>query len=428
MQFDTDELEEEQLENTNAQKNFFSGTRLVVSFLLVFAIGAMGGMVIGTHGGAQVLSHVPLIGSTLDATPDPSVDFTEFWQVYNSLRANYVITHASSTLPTAKEQMWGAIQGLASSYGDPYTVFFPPEQAQKFKDDISGSFGGIGLELGVSKEGILSVVAPLKDTPAYKAGLKPGDLIISINGKSTEGLSTEDAVHIIRGPKGTAVTLMVLRDGVQKEAKMIRDTIQVPEIEYGLDKSSGVYRIQLYEFTENSAELFDTAFTAFKKSGANKLIVDLRGNPGGYLDSAVAIASHFLAKGDVVVTEDYADKRPKVEHASIGTNDVPADTKVAVLIDQGSASASEIFAGALQDHHKATIIGARSFGKGSVQQLISIDGGSLKVTVARWLTPAGHWIMGNGVTPDIISKVSTSTPAGTDPQLKRAIEFLTSGK
>ncbi len=426
MQFDDEEEKVE--EGSVGQKGFFSGARLAIAFVLVLVGGVVGGIIIGAHGGARMLATVPVIGSSLDATPDASVDFTDFWEVYNALKTNYVVTHASSTLPTKQQEMWGAIQGLTSSYGDPYTVFFPPVQAKQFQDDISGSFGGIGLELAVNKDGILTSIAALKDTPAYKAGIKPGDLVIAINGKTTEGFSVDDAVHAIRGPKGTTVTLTLLRNGEQKEAKMVRDTIQVPEIDYGLDKTTGVYRIALYEFTANSADLFDTAFTAFKNSGASKLIIDLRGNPGGYLDAAVSIASHFLPKGDVIVTEDYAGKQQNDVHVSKGTNDLPAGTKVAVLIDQGSASASEILSGALQDHHVATLVGTRSFGKGSVQQLIDVDGGSLKVTVARWLTPAGHWIMGNGITPDITSIIATSTPPGQDPQLKRAQDFLTTGK
>lgn len=430
MQFDdTDDLDvREETEEANVmQKKFFSGARLIVSFVVVLVIGFAGGMLFDSHG-TEALASVPLIGSALDATPDSSVSFIDFWEVWNALQQNYVITHASSTLPTTQDKMWGAIQGLTASYGDPYTVFFPPEQAKQFKDDITGSFGGIGVELGVNKDNILVVIAPLKDTPGYKAGLKPGDLVIAINGKTTEGMSTDDAVTVIRGPKGTSVTLTILRDGKPQDVKITRDTIQVPEIDYSLDQKTGVYKIALYEFTQNSADLFDTAFAAFKKSGSKKLVIDLRGNPGGYLDAAVAIASHFLPSGQVVVTEDYEGKGQNNVHSSNGIDDVPQGTQIVVLIDRGSASASEILSGALQDHKAATLIGTRSFGKGSVQQLINIDGASLKVTVARWLTPNGHSIMGNGITPDIESDIATSTPAGQDPQMDRAVEFLTTGK
>jgi carboxyl-terminal processing protease len=190
-----------------------------------------------------------------------------------------------------------------------------------------------------------------------------------------------------------------------------------------------VYRIALFEFTANSAELFTRAFERFKSSGSRKLIVDLRSNPGGYLDAAVDMASHFLPKGAVVVTEDFGGNEEPVVHTSKGYGDLPAGTKVVVLVDGGSASASEIFAGALQDAKVATIVGTKTFGKGSVQTLIDLDGGSLKVTVARWVTPAGHWIMGNGVTPDIVATLSEADAAAKrDTQKARAIQFLTTGK
>ena len=368
----------------------------------------------------------------MDATPDQSVDLTDFWKAWNALEANYVITHASSTLPSTQDRIFGAIQGLANSYGDPYTVFFPPVEAKQFSDTISGSFAGVGMEIDI-KNSVLTVIAPLKGTPAAAAGIKAGDQITAIDGKVTDGLAVDEAVNDIRGPVGTTVDLSIIRDGKPLDIKIVRETIQVPETDDGLDAANGVYHIALYEFTANSANLFDQAFERFKTSGSKKLIIDLRENPGGYLDAAVDIASHFLPKGATVVTEDADGKAPSTVHTSLGYNDLPAGTKVVVLIDGGSASASEILAGALQDDHDATLIGTQSFGKGSVQTLIDLDGGSLKVTVARWITPAGHWIMGNGITPNIVSTIATSTPTFTpdtagDPQYARAIQFLTTGK
>lgn len=400
-----------------------------ISFAFVAAVSFGAGLVLGGNGSAtSIVAHLPLIGDGLDATPDQSADLTAFWKAWNALDTNYVITHASSTLPTTKERLHGAISGLASSYGDPYTVFFPPEEAKAFADNISGSFAGVGMEIDV-KDKILTVVAPLKGTPAEAAGIKAGDLIAAIDGKSTEGLSTEKAVSKIRGEIGTTVSFTLIRNGKSLDIKVVRDTIQVPETKDSLDTASGVYSIALYEFTANSADLFDQAFTRFKASGAKKLIIDLRGNPGGYLDAAVDIASHFLPKGSTVVTEDFGGKEKNQVHTSLGYADVPAGTKIVVLIDGGSASASEILAGALQDAHVATLVGLKSFGKGSVQTLIDLDKGSLKVTVARWVTPAGHWIMGNGVTPDITAAyVKAETPEGNDSQVARAIKFLTTGK
>lgn len=427
-----DDIEEEVIDlrpTRISRAKFYRITRHTITGVLLLVIGFVGGYYIGQHGAQHTISNLPVLGDNLNATPDPNVDMGDLWKVWNELDAQYVVTHASSTLPTEQEKMWGAIQGLTAAYGDPYTVFFPPAQAKAFKDDISGSFGGVGMEIGVNNDNILTVIAPLKSTPAERAGIMAGDLIVEINGKSTQGMSPDAATQLIRGPKGTAVSFVLARNKKEVDISVVRDIIQVPEILYGIDKTTGVYSIALYEFTQNSADLFNQAFTAFKASGAKELVIDLRGNPGGYLDSAVTIASHFLPKGDVIVTEDYKGKQPNDVLTSTGTDDVPPGTKVVILIDQGSASASEILSGALQDHHAATLIGTRSFGKGSVQQLVNVDGGSLKITIARWLTPNGNSIMGNGITPDIqAARTAIDVVAGKDPQLDRAVKFFTTGK
>ena len=411
---------------------YFRGKNVAVygvSFALIAMLSFGAGLFVGSGGStAAVVTHIPFIGDGLDATPDQNVDLMDFWKAWNALNANYVTTHASSTLPTSKERVYGAIEGLAASYGDPYTVFFPPKESKEFADAISGSFGGVGMEIGI-KDGALIVITPLKGTPAEAAGIIAGDHVAAIDGKPTDGVSTEKAVSQIRGPIGTTVDLTLVRDGKLLEIKIVRATIQVPETDDELDEKSGVYHIALFEFTSNSASLFDQAFRRFLASGSKKLIVDLRGNPGGYLDAAVDIASHFLPKGAMIVTEDFGGKEPNNPHTSLGYNDVPAGTKIVVLIDGGSASASEILAGALQDNGVATVIGLTSFGKGSVQSLLDLGEGSLEVTVARWVTPDGHWIMNNGVTPDIsVPYVKAESESENDSQMARAITFLTTGK
>ncbi|MDO8566798.1 MAG: S41 family peptidase [bacterium] len=400
-----------------------------ISFALVAALAFGAGLAVGGSGSpSSIVARIPFVGDGLDATPNAAADFTDFWKAWNALEKQYVTTDASSTPPSIEERIFGAIEGLASSYDDPYTVYFPPKEAKVFADTISGSFAGVGMEIDV-KDGVLTVVAPLKGTPAEAAGISAGDQIIAIDGKSTDGLSTDKAVRQIRGPIGTTVVFTIIRGEKALEIKVVRDTIQIPETEDGLDEVSDVYHIALYQFTASSADLFNRAFTRFKDSGAKKLVVDLRGNPGGYLDSAVDIASHFLPKGTTVVTEDFDNKEKNQIHTSLGYNDAPNGTKIVVLIDGGSASASEIFAGALQDAKRATIIGTKSFGKGSVQTLIDLGEGSLKITVARWVTPAGNWIMGNGITPDIIVPYTPAdATAKKDPQMTRAIKFLTTGK
>ena len=412
-----------------AKGSSFKTARIAILFALVLVFGFAGGLRVGATSGSSVISQIPFLGDGLNATPDENVDFKNFWKVYNLLNARFVETHASSTAPDIATKQWGAIQGLTSSYGDPYTVFFPPEESKAFQDDIAGNFGGIGVEIGQSKENILTVIAPLKGTPGEKAGMLPGDLILKIDGKSTDGLSTEGAVKLIRGPKGTTVSFTLYREGKMIEVSVVRDTIQVPTLDSALDAKSGVYTISLYQFTANSANLFDKALVSFANSGSKKLIIDLRGNPGGYLDSAVSMASHFLPKGAVVVTEDSNGKMSNKVHRSNGTGGIPEGTHVVILMNQGSASASEILAGALQDAKIATLIGTRSFGKGSVQELVDIEGGSLKITIARWLTPSGRSISDGGLTPDIkVERTAEDFEAKRDPQMERAIIFLTSGK
>lgn len=402
--------------------------RTGVMVVLLLGLGFVGGLSVGAVGTANVLSSVPLIGDSLNATPDQGADFTAFWKAWNVLNDRFVQTHGSTTAPTTKERLWGAISGMTNSFGDPYTVYMPPQEAKSFAETISGEFGGVGMEIGI-KDKVLTVIAPLKGTPAERAGIMAGDAILTINDTSTDGLSTDEAVQMIRGKKGTSVTFKIMREGTVSEITVVRAIISVPTIEHSYDTKTGVYSIAIYEFTATSAGLFDKALAEFRTSGSRKLILDVRGDPGGYLESAVSIASHFMPEGAAIVTEDYKGKRENVVHRSRGTGGVPSDTRVVVLMNQGSASASEILAGALQDAKVATLIGTRSFGKGSVQELVEIDGGALKVTIARWLTPSGRSISDGGLTPDIkVERTQEEFLAGKDPQKARAVEFLVAGK
>jgi carboxyl-terminal processing protease len=403
--------------------------RTAAIFALVLVVGFAGGLKVGASGtGAYSLSNIPLIGDSLDPTPDPSADFNAFWKAWNALDARFVETHGSSSAPTTKEKLWGAIAGMTDSFGDPYTVFMPPQEAQAFQETISGEFGGVGMEMGI-KDKALTIIAPLKGTPAERAGLMAGDVIIAIDDVSTDGITIDGAVKQIRGKKGTSVVLKIMREGAVLDITVVRDTIAVPTIEHKHDPVTGVFTISIYEFTATSNGLFDKALAAYRASGSRLLIIDVRGNPGGYLSSAVSMASHFLPEGTLIVTEDYKGKEPNSEHRSRGTGGIPEGTKVVVLIDKGSASASEILAGALQDGKIATLVGTRSFGKGSVQELIDIDGGALKVTIARWLTPSGKSISDGGLAPDIeVERTGEDAKAGKDPQMARAVEFLTKGK
>ncbi len=348
--------------------------------------------------------------------------FASFWKVWQVLDDKFV--SAAST--TEDEKVYGAIQGLASAYNDPYTVFFPPVESKMFKEDIAGDFGGVGMEIGI-KEKQLQVVAPLKGSPAEKVGIKGGDFILAINGTSTVGMSTDQAVKLIRGPKGTEVKISILPVGGSKPVlkTIIRDTINIPTIDT-TTKPGGIFVISLYSFTAQSPNLFREALRSFILSGHHKLILDLRRNPGGYLDAAWDMASWFLAPGKVVVTEDFGKNGPPNIYRSKGYDIFTDNLQMIILVDNGSASAAEILAGALSEHGVAKLVGAKTFGKGSVQELVSITPEtSLKVTIARWLTPQGHNLSNDGLTPDYeVAITDKDVTAKKDPQMEKAIQLL----
>lgn len=360
--------------------------------------------------------------SAIAGSPGEDKDLTSFWEVWRQLNLKFV----GEKLPTEDEKLFGAIQGLAESYGDPYTVFFPPEESKAFAQEVSGAFEGVGMEVG-QKNSQLVVIAPLKDTPAYRAGILAGDKILKIDDKETTGMTVEQAVKLIRGKGGTEVKLLIAREGKDApfEVPIIRAKIDIPTVNTIL-RNDGVFVIQLYNFSAQSFVKFREALREFIASGNDKLIIDLRNNPGGYLESANEIASFFLSMGDLVVTEDYAGKKDQIAHRSKGYNVFTDKLHLAILVNGGSASASEILAGALRDHKKAIIIGENTFGKGSVQELVQItDKTSLKVTVARWLTPAGTSISKQGIKPDLEVKMTPEIfKEKGDVQLDEAATYL----
>lgn len=282
------------------------------------------------------------------------------------------------------------------------------------------------MEVGI-REDVLTVIAPLPDTPAERAGVQSGDSILRIDGTSTEGMSVDEAVALIRGEKGSEVKLTIFREGLEEflEIGIIRDTINIPTITTEI--KDGVFVIRLFSFSATSEALMQNALREFVRSGSSKLIIDVRGNPGGYLQSAVNIASYFLPTGKVVVRESFGEGRDEYLYRSSGRSlGRFAPTDIVVLVDGGSASASEILAGALKEHGVATVIGTKTFGKGSVQELVELPGGSsLKVTIARWLTPDGNSLSDGGLAPDIeVPFTPEDREAERDPQLDAAIEFL----
>ncbi len=350
---------------------------------------------------------------------ETKVDLTDFWKAWDSIDEKY---------PEAKnvdnqERVYGAIKGLVGSLGDPYSTFFTPEETKVFEEDISGNFSGVGMEVGM-KENILTVIAPLKNTPAYKAGIKSGDKILKIDETITNDISVEEAIKLIRGEKGTSVRLTIFRESEAKprEVSIVRDVINVPSLD--TEKLSGnIFMIKLYSFSANSTKLFRDAMKEFYNSNSDKLIIDLRGNPGGYLESAVDMASWFLPSSEVVLIEDYGNNQKQKLYNSYGYDLFNDNLKFVILIDGGSASASEILAGAMQDYKKAKIVGEQSYGKGSVQEVVDITKDTiLKITVANWLTPKGASISEKGITPDVI--VDRGDDEKRDLQLEKAIELL----
>lgn len=382
---------------------------------------------------ALLFSAGVLVGAAMTNTievVDGKLDSPLLRRVQSTLDEKFVFWKSSSTLPTSKELEYGMIEGYVSSYKDPYTVFFPPKEAKSFAENVKGSFGGVGMNVGM-KDGNVVVIAPLKDSPAMKAGILAGDIITAVDGQSIIGMSSDEAVNLIRGEVGTVVKITVLHPKANSTTDITikRDTIKIPTID--IEKKDGVFIIHLYNFSAESPELFRGALNEFLQSGLQRMIIDVRGNPGGYLDAAVSMSSFFLDEGKVVVSERQGQAETVVNHRSYGYTGVPRGTKVVVLVDGGSASASEILAGALKDHGVAKVVGEKSFGKGSVQELVNFDDGSaLKVTIAKWFTPNGINISEHGIKPDVEALIGTSTPKmdvkgnPVDTQLEKAIEIV----
>lgn len=411
----------------------------LIILLFVFFAGEYMGQKQGTTASMQSIPVPEDIAIT-------SEQFEPFWKVWRLLSEKYV----AATTTDSQKRIWGSIQGLTASQGDPYTVFFPPEESAMFKSDIAGNFEGVGMEVGL-KDGIITVVAPLKGSPAELAGIRAGDKILKIDNEIIADLTVDKAVKMIRGPKGTTVKITIMRDGSsqQIEKSIIRGIIDIPTIQteikdggsdstgnasstadtIGLRKD-GIFVIRLFSFTAQAANLFQNALREFVQSGSHKLIIDLRGNPGGYLDAAWDMASWFLPVGKVIVVEDFGGKEVNKVYRSKGYNIfarmLGSDLDLIILVDAGSASASEIFAGALQEHGVAKLVGTKTFGKGSVQELIPITPEtSLKVTIASWLTPLGHNLSKDGLKPDVeVKPTQKDIDMKIDSQMNKAVEIL----
>ncbi len=400
-----------------AKKYFHEHALPIAAIFLLTAVLLGAGFYFGYSKGAKSVVST----STMPSGDTVKADFGIFWEAWQKLRDN----HVDSASTTDQELLYGSVTGAAGSFNDPHTVFFPPEEATKFVQDVSGSFGGIGAELG-SRDGVITVDTPLKGNPAEKVGLKSGDYIVKIDNKPTDLMTLNNAVGHIRGVIGTPVTLTIVRKGwlQPRDFTLVRAKIVVPTLDLTMKENNRIADIQLYAFNENAPQMFADAAAKLVASGAKGIIIDLRNNPGGYLEVAQNLAGWFLEKDQLVVSERFHDGHEDTFKAN-GTGALKG-IPIVILINQGSASAAEILAGALRDQVGAKIVGEKSYGKGTVQQLFPLkDGSSLKITIAHWVMPKGLILERNGIDPDVkIENTDDDIKAKKDPQLDKAIETL----
>ncbi|MBI4999625.1 S41 family peptidase [Candidatus Gottesmanbacteria bacterium] len=356
-----------------------------------------------------------------------SIDFSLFWDVWDRLAKNYIDKKALDP----QKMVWGAISGMVQSLGDPYTVFLTPTQQKETKEELGGQFEGIGAQLGIKDKKIV-VVAPLKGTPAEKAGVKAGDWIVKVDGKDIANWTLPEAVSKIRGQRGTKVVLTIIHEGEEKpvEIGIVRDTILVKSVEWSREARSGfvgeVAYLKLSRFGDQTSSEWEKAVgeivLAYQKGEVKGLVLDLRNNPGGYLSGAVYIVAEFLPVGTLAVQQEQASGVRQTY--SVDRQGKLLDIPMTILINKGSASASEIVAGALRDYGRAKLVGETSFGKGSIQEAQELSGGAgLHITTAKWLLPKGEWINGAGIKPDFEVKMDEKD-ATKDTQLEKALDLL----
>lgn len=355
-----------------------------------------------------------------DSGKPQNLDFSLFWDTWRLVEEKY------AGKPDETKMFYGAIGGMVASLGDPYTIFMDPAETKNFADELSGTFDGIGAELGMKKN-IITVIAPLPGSPAEKAGLKALDKILKVNDAITADMTIDEAVSAIRGPKGTTVTLTILRgnETETREVKITRDTIVVKSVELKMD-ASAPQKIAILKVSQFGADTFDNVSVAadeILQQDAKGIVLDMRNNPGGFLESAVNIAGLFLPEGRLVTTQSSNNSK---ENYTTSGNSKLAKIPIIVLVNGGTASAAEILAGALRDDRQIKLVGEKTFGKGSVQEVEGLkDNSSLKVTVAEWLTPSGKNINKEGLAPDIEVKLTQSDfDANKDPQMDEALKII----
>jgi len=403
----------------------------ILLVLIVFLSGAAVGATVPAvqEVGRSLLTTVLPTSPSAGGTPSPGapggtpisreVLFAPFWEVWDIVHHDFVDQPVDNT-----SLMRGAIRGMLDALGDEHTAYMDPDEYRQANMGLEGAYEGIGAWVDTDSE-YLTIISPMPGSPAEKAGLQPGDQIIAVDGQDMAGTDGNLVIRKVMGPAGSSVVLTIRRESEAHpfDVTVQRESIEVPSVESRI-LEDGIGYVRLYTFGENTNRDLQAALRSLKDGGAHAVILDLRGNGGGYLNTAIEVASQFVANG-VIVTERFGDGREKVYEAEKGG--LATDWPMAVLIDGGSASASEIVAGAIQDSGRGKLVGEASFGKGSVQNWVPLkdDQGAVRVTIARWYTPSGRQIHGVGLSPDIAITVSEADAAAKrDPQLDRAIEEL----
>jgi carboxyl-terminal processing protease len=364
----------------------------------------------------------PTAVPTIEIPEGTGAAFDLFWEAWDLIQQDFY-----GDLPAEEEIVYGAIRGAINTLDDPFTGFLEPGMAEVNRQDDSGSFEGIGAFVSM-RDGRLIIVNPMRDQPAEKAGMHRGDIVLQVDDTPIENMSIYEAITLIRGPAGTPVRLTVLREGEEPfEVEITRARIEIPVVESEM-RDDGIGYVQLFEFSSDASAKLSEAVEELLAQDAKGLILDLRGNPGGWLNEAILSAGVFLAQDQVVLIERMKDGTERIFESP--DKPIAPEISMVVLVDGASASASEIVAGALQDHGRAVLVGERTFGKGSVQLPHELSNGAeLRVTIARWFTPDDRAIHGEGLEPDIVVELSQEDlDAGLDPQLERAVEYLLNGR
>jgi len=404
--------------------------RSTLLLVLGLVVGSFAGYQLGVNGFSSNLKKIVRETNIENANSPENLDFAEYWKVWDILRKNHIFRDKV----TAKDMLSGSLKGLASSFNDPYTHYLDKQENQVLTETIEGKYSGIGAELA-SKENNIVVVSPLDGSPAKEAGLKAGHYIISVDSVSVVGMNINEVVNMIRGEKGTEVVLQVFKGGdkAPRDIKITRDEIRIDSVRWE-DKGNGIAYIRVSRFgTNTNSEWNNVIDELLVKIGPKDLrgvIVDVRQDPGGILNSAVHLASEFIDKDVPVIWEENADGVQTPYKSTRKGKLTDLNINIVVLTDEGSASASEILAGALRDEANAVLVGTKSFGKGTIQESIQLDNqDALNVTIAKWLTPKKVWVHTVGITPDMEVKIPDDFKTGdTDPQLAKAIEVAGQGK